>query len=870
MTRVLERARIAKEQEERVSRCFRRQAPWKYPSIFVPRGNLHVHNSCSDFPAAASITVSFVHCTSHQGLKFLSALLLSIAAVVAKSDTPVPSSAFTYQGRLVDSGKPACGLYDFRFRLALDAMGNSYASDSVLTNGVPADKGLFTLQLDFGPAAFSGPDLWLEIGVRTNGGSNYTILSPLQQVSATPYALMARSASNLLGTISATQLTGTLPPEQLAGVYSTAVVLNNQSNRFLGAFAGDGAGLESLNASNLASGLVPDARLPANIPRLAASNLYAGSFAGDAAALTNIPFPTVTVSPRGIVNGGSTIRNAGAMFGPDTTGTLTSGIQEAIDSLPRATNLFSGSGGGKVSLLAGRFDCTSHLVIPNQELCPFHLVVEGSGMLNTLVNYQGATPQDFIVTAYNPSFSPTNPLNLTLQDCGFTYRSNFTQFILNIGGGNITHISRCMFAWYGALEKNDSGFTANFLELSLRAPLGVAGIFQRLAQNVQLTISDSFFYGLASAGWFQGDDAMIRDSWFCNIGTWYDGSAWHNNSTLWNSGPNSLGAAIIAESRNFAVIGCQFDAVGAMLANVRKGGDYSDRRPVLERNVFGNELNMGYRFLTYDNQSMISRWNLGITTGDCLVTNGPDGKIVPASIKPSRIYDLSQNFVTTGTVNINSGSTAQFSVAFNNGDMTNAGRFSTLGGEAVFTGGVTTVTNFFLFSGAGSPDANGMYYPTAPIAPGVTTWTNTASGALLTLDPALTWNQGDIWQISSLGGTNLYGAGGFDPAFPETVVGFFANEGAAPAPSAFFRRLSTVISSPGLAMPNGVIDCAKLSTSGSVTATNGYFIPPHQAFPLPSAIGPNGIWLWNSNGLLYAIHANETGDAYTKTNLVSQ
>jgi hypothetical protein len=71
-------------------------------------------------------------------------------------------------------------------------------------------------------------------------------------------------------------------------------------------------------------------------------------------------------------------------------------------------------------------------------------------------------------------------------------------------------------------------------------------------------------------------------------------------------------------------------------------------------------------------------------------------------------------------------------------------------------------------------------------------------------------------------------------------------------------------------MPNGTINCAKLNTGGSVTATNGYFLPPHQVFPLPSAIGPNGIWLWNSNGILYAIHASDTGDTYTKTNLVSQ
>jgi hypothetical protein len=43
--------------------------------------------------------------------------------------------------------------------------------------------------------------------------------------------------------------------------------------------------------------------------------------------------PWVRVSPNGIANGKSTIPNDGAEFGPDTSGTTTGGLQEAIESL---------------------------------------------------------------------------------------------------------------------------------------------------------------------------------------------------------------------------------------------------------------------------------------------------------------------------------------------------------------------------------------------------------------------------------------------------------------------------------------------------------------------------------------------------------
>ena len=53
-------------------------------------------------------------------------------------------------------------------------------------NNWPVSDGLFTVQLDFGAAAFNGDTRWLEITV------NGTLLTPRQRVNATPYAVQTR------------------------------------------------------------------------------------------------------------------------------------------------------------------------------------------------------------------------------------------------------------------------------------------------------------------------------------------------------------------------------------------------------------------------------------------------------------------------------------------------------------------------------------------------------------------------------------------------------------------------------------------------------------------------------------------------------
>jgi hypothetical protein len=175
-------------------------------------------------------------------------------------------TAFTYQGQLQADGSPATGLYDIRASL-WSAISNGTMFTPYYTNtAVAVTNGLFIMTVDFGSGVWSGGTNWLQIGVRTNGAAaGFTALSPRQMVTPTPYAIFAETSSNL---------SGTLPVSQLPAV----VVTNNASGLTLaGTFSGNGAGVTNLNASNLASGTVPDAQLASDVALTDASQTFTGT-----------------------------------------------------------------------------------------------------------------------------------------------------------------------------------------------------------------------------------------------------------------------------------------------------------------------------------------------------------------------------------------------------------------------------------------------------------------------------------------------------------------------------------------------------------------------------------------------------------------
>jgi hypothetical protein len=98
------------------------------------------------------------------------------------------SSAITYQGVLKENGQGANGSFDFRFRL-FDAPAAGVQAGQFLAGGVAVQNGQFTTLLDFGPDAFAGQALWLEIAVRPAGGGAYETLTPRQPLTAAPLAL---------------------------------------------------------------------------------------------------------------------------------------------------------------------------------------------------------------------------------------------------------------------------------------------------------------------------------------------------------------------------------------------------------------------------------------------------------------------------------------------------------------------------------------------------------------------------------------------------------------------------------------------------------------------------------------------------------
>jgi hypothetical protein len=155
-------------------------------------------------------------------------------------------TAFTYQGRLNSGGASANGLFDFRFRLDADPVGNVILG-TAFTNAVAVANGLFTTTIDFGASQFTGSNLWLEVDVKTNLAGSYTVLAPLQAFMPTPYAVFANTAGNVSGMVPAAQLTGTVLSAQLGGTYFGAVNLTNAGN----SFAGSGANVTGVNAARL-------------------------------------------------------------------------------------------------------------------------------------------------------------------------------------------------------------------------------------------------------------------------------------------------------------------------------------------------------------------------------------------------------------------------------------------------------------------------------------------------------------------------------------------------------------------------------------------------------------------------------------------
>lgn len=108
-------------------------------------------------------------------------------------------TTFSYQGKLYQQDGAVNGPCDLRFSLFDNSTGGNQLSDAIFKPAVQITDGIFVVQLDFG-AVFNGDPRWLESAVRCPSGSGlYTILSPRQSISPSPYAIMAERVAKVEG-----------------------------------------------------------------------------------------------------------------------------------------------------------------------------------------------------------------------------------------------------------------------------------------------------------------------------------------------------------------------------------------------------------------------------------------------------------------------------------------------------------------------------------------------------------------------------------------------------------------------------------------------------------------------------------------------
>jgi hypothetical protein len=202
-------------------------------------------------------------------LKLLFVILVWNAVSAAAQTT-----MFTHRGNL---GFAANGNYDFELKLFdTEAIGTGAQQGLALQRlNVTVTNGEFMLTgIDFGAAAFTGDQLFLETGYRVAGGGVFTVLSPREKITAV-YANRSLSAATADAATNATQLGG-LP----ASGY-----IQNTSSQQTGSFnvAGDGT------AGGTLSGGVVNAASQYNIggSRILSTSAYWNLFIGRGAGISN-------------------------------------------------------------------------------------------------------------------------------------------------------------------------------------------------------------------------------------------------------------------------------------------------------------------------------------------------------------------------------------------------------------------------------------------------------------------------------------------------------------------------------------------------------------------------------------------------------
>lgn len=184
----------------------------------------------------------------------LALALLIGSGVTASASAQEVGSSFTYQGELRSSGAPSEGPHDFQVVLYFSESGGDGIATVELTE-VAVDRGLFSIPLDFTRVPFeAGFQYWLELRVRASGDSGtHTTLQPRQPITASPYALNARSVR--AGSIGSAEIDNQSVQQRITGSCENVFRGSIQSINADGSVVCETQGVGSITAINSGFGL---------------------------------------------------------------------------------------------------------------------------------------------------------------------------------------------------------------------------------------------------------------------------------------------------------------------------------------------------------------------------------------------------------------------------------------------------------------------------------------------------------------------------------------------------------------------------------------------------------------------------------------
>lgn len=252
---------------------------------------------------------------------------------------------------------------------------------------------------------------------------------------------------------------------------------------------------------------------------------------------------TITVSAKGITNGLSTVANDGARFGPDTPGTQTSGIQEALNSIPVFTGMGTNVVGAEIHFGAGDFYCTNFITYSNTYVAG--ITLKGANYLVSRIIYAGAPAQTnaapfFLMTgAANNGGGSFHPV---VRDLTFASITNCTITLLRLTNCASERVEGCRFTrWEGWTNTTTgSGVSVGSGDTAGSTP-GILGLQIGNSFDNSTILNDCLFDNLAGGVDLIGDHVYVRNCTFSTIGQrlgGFDGTLFDNTSVY------SLGACI--------------------------------------------------------------------------------------------------------------------------------------------------------------------------------------------------------------------------------------------------------------------------------------------------------------------------------------